>query len=46
MNRAIIHEFDSTLNSLIWVRAYAAALDLVKRYPDRVLTIRFERLYF
>jgi len=42
MNQAIIHEWDSILNAHIWVKAHAAALDLAERYPDRVLTIRFE----
>jgi len=42
MNRAIIHEYDSILNTLIWVMAHAVSLDISKRYPDRVLTIRLE----
>jgi len=42
MNRAIIHDFDTLLNTLIWVQAHDAARRLAKTYPDRVLTIRFE----
>lgn len=42
MNRAIIHEFDSTLNTRIWVKAHHAARALAKNHPDRVLTIRYE----
>ncbi|MES2047610.1 MAG: sulfotransferase [Pseudomonadota bacterium] len=42
MNRAIIHDYDSTLNALTWLDAHQLARDLIARYPDRVLTIRFE----
>lgn len=42
MNRAIIHDFDSTLNALEWVRAYKVGSALAERYPERVLTIRYE----
>ena len=42
MNWAIIHEFDTLLNTQIWVRAHEAAHHLMERHPERVLTIRFE----
>lgn len=42
MNKAIIHDFDTTLNALTWVAAHDAAFELTQRHPDRVLTIRFE----
>jgi hypothetical protein len=42
MNRAIIHDFDSTLNAMTWVAAHDAAQHLVHAHPDRVLTIRYE----
>lgn len=42
MNRAIIHDFDTELNARTWVAAHRAADALMRRYPDRVLTIRYE----
>lgn len=42
MNRAIIHDYDSTLNALTWLDAHQVARSLIARYPDKVLTIRFE----
>ncbi len=42
MNKAIIHDFDTILNTLTWVRAYQKATELAARYPGRVLTIRYE----
>lgn len=42
MNRAIIHDFDTTLNALAWVKAHTTGRALALRYPDRVLTIRYE----
>jgi hypothetical protein len=42
MNRAIIHDFDTTLNARAWVEAHRVAGELVARYPERVLTIRYE----
>ncbi|HEV2609997.1 MAG TPA: sulfotransferase [Noviherbaspirillum sp.] len=42
MNKAIIHEFDTLLNARIWVDAHRSACELLARYPDRVLTIRYE----
>lgn len=42
MNRAIIYDFDTLLNARRWVTAYQAAMDLQQRYPQQVLTIRFE----
>ncbi len=42
INRAIIHDFDTLLNSLTWVKAHDAASALAKKFPERVLTIRYE----
>jgi len=42
MNRAIIHDFDSLLNAQTWLAAHQAADLVTTRYPDRVLTIRYE----
>jgi hypothetical protein len=42
MNRAIIHDFDTLLNTHTWINAHRAARKLVDRHPDRVLTIRYE----
>lgn len=42
INRAIIHDFDTLLNTLTWVKAQEAARAFAEQYPDRVLTIRFE----
>ena len=42
MNRAIIHDFDTALNAKTWVDAHRVARSLVTRYPERVLTIRYE----
>ncbi len=42
MTRAIIHDFDTLLNALTWVKAYDAAKALAEKYPQKVLTVRFE----
>lgn len=42
MNRAIIHDFDTVLNARAWVDAHRVARSLAARYPERVLTIRYE----
>lgn len=42
MNKAIIHEFHSIINTEILIKAHAAARALIKACPERVLTIRFE----
>ena len=42
INRAIIHDFDPLLNTLSWVKAHDAAKALAEKYPDKVLTIRYE----
>lgn len=42
LNRAIIHDFDTLLNALTWVKAHKAAIALAEKYPDKVLTIRYE----
>jgi hypothetical protein len=42
MNRAIIHDFDTTLNAREWVDAQHLGRSLARKYPDRVLTIRYE----
>jgi hypothetical protein len=42
MNRAIIHDFDTLLNARTWLAAHRAADAVMQRYPQRVLTIRYE----
>jgi hypothetical protein len=42
MNLAIIHDFETRLNAMTWVKAHKAADELISKYPDKVLTIRFE----
>jgi hypothetical protein len=42
MNRAIIHNFDTMLNADTWLAAHRAADHVQQRYPERVLTIRYE----
>lgn len=42
MNRAIIHDFDTLLNAMTWVKSYAFASKLAAKHPERVLTIRYE----
>ena len=42
INRAIIHDFDPLLNTLTWVKAHDAAKALAEKYPDKVLTVRYE----
>jgi len=42
MNRAIIHDFDTLLNTQTWVAAHRAANALIARYPERTFTIRYE----
>lgn len=42
MNKAIIYDYHSLPNAMYWSNAYRLANDLSQRYPDRVMTIRFE----
>lgn len=42
MNKAIIHDFDTVLNAETWVNACSKANEVMIKYPDKVLTIRFE----
>ena len=42
INRAIIHDYDPILNTISWVKAHEQAHAIAKRYPDRILTIRYE----
>ncbi|MEL7142486.1 MAG: sulfotransferase [Cyanobacteria bacterium J06643_4] len=42
INRAIIHDFDTLLNALTWAKAQTAARTLSQKYPQKVLTIRYE----
>lgn len=42
INRSIIHHFDTYLNTQLWNDAYQKARALETKYPDRVLTVRFE----
>lgn len=42
MNKAIIHDFDTLLNTHTWLEAHRAADAVIKQYPQRTLTIRYE----
>ena len=42
MNKAIIHDFDTLLNTHTWLEAHRAADAVLAEYPDRALTIRYE----
>ncbi len=42
MNQAIIHDFDTLLNAMTWVKAHDEGKIMATRYPERVLTVRFE----
>ena len=42
LNQAIIHDFDTLLNTLSWLKAHDAAQKLIENYPEKVLTIRYE----
>lgn len=42
MNKAIIHDFDTLLNTRTWIDAHRAADVLIERHPERVMTIRYE----
>lgn len=42
MNKAIIHDFDTLLNTHTWLDAHRAADAVLAEYPDRTLTIRYE----
>ena len=42
INRAIIHDYDTLLNSFTWFAAHKVAKSLAERFPNRVLTIRYE----
>ena len=42
IKRAIIQDFDILLNTLTWVKAQDAGRALAEKYPERVLTIRYE----
>lgn len=42
MNKAIIHDFDTLLNTQTWVAAHRAADSLMARYPERVMAMRYE----
>ena len=42
INKAIIHDYDSLLNTMSWVKAHQQALKIAEQHPERVLTIRYE----
>jgi len=42
INRAIIHDYDPMLNAISWSKAHDCAREIIKRHPERVLTIRYE----
>ena len=42
INRAIIHDYDSMLNTMSWVKAHDQIQKVIEKHPERVLTIRYE----
>ncbi|MGG1945385.1 sulfotransferase [Trinickia sp. NRRL B-1857] len=42
MNKAIIHDFDTLLNTHTWLEAHRAADAVLTEYPERTMTIRYE----
>ncbi|MGN6085210.1 sulfotransferase family protein [Trinickia sp.] len=42
MNKAIIHDFDTLLNTHTWLEAHRAADAVLADYPERTLTVRYE----
>jgi hypothetical protein len=42
VNKAIIYDFNTLLNTQRWVKAYRKAREIEQKYPERTLTIRFE----
>lgn len=42
MNRAIIYDFDTLLNTNRWIEARKTADEIRERYPDKILTVRYE----
>ena len=42
MNKAIIHDFDTLLNTHTWLEAHRAADAVLAEYPERTMTIRYE----
>lgn len=42
INRAIIHDYDAILNTMSWVKAHDQIQAVIKKHPERVLTIRYE----
>lgn len=42
MNKAIIYDFNTLLNTQRWVKAYRKAREIERKYPERTLTVRFE----
>ena len=46
MNKAIIHEFSTLANALIWKDNYTKALNLMEAYPDKTLKFSFEEFIY
>ncbi|MEM7591580.1 MAG: sulfotransferase [Cyanobacteria bacterium P01_A01_bin.83] len=42
INRAIIHDYDPILNTMSWVKAHDQIQEVIKKHPEKVLTIRYE----
>ena len=42
INLAIIHDYDSILNTISWVKAHEQAQAIINKHPERILTIRYE----
>ena len=42
INKAIIHDYDSLLNTISWVKAHDRVREVIAKHPEKVLTIRYE----
>ncbi|MCC0177782.1 sulfotransferase [Waterburya agarophytonicola K14] len=42
INKAIIHDYDPLLNTMSWVKAHDRIQSIIKKHPEKVLTIRYE----
>lgn len=42
INKAIIHDYDPILNTISWVKAHDRIQQVIAKYPEKVLTIRYE----
>lgn len=42
INKAIIHDYNPSLNSMSWVKAHDRIQQVIAKHPEKVLTIRYE----